>query len=698
MLYKRFITVLLLFLLVPNVALASDVKLKKIEPNSAQQIILPAAESLDDNTYILNKATDTTHNVLMSIAGTTFTTNDYRSGYFDKYTDYTHNCRKSYFNNTVANADSITSCTINLNKRVNLDSFFIHARNASGGCAVSVNFYLNNSLVYRHCPGKTLKSVYVDQFMAVDTIVIRGPGTADYFNEFEIFASNDPYYKSVGNLRFNLDNRDVTLQYTAAASSYVTGYQILLDDELIGTNNTSQTSFKINDLAPGKYTATVRAIYDDGKYVDAIIDFVVELEQPTNVTNLSAVIANKKDIKLTYTLPTKNYSYLQIYRDNELIADNYKQNSYIDASTAYDTSYTYKIVTVSPSGSKSVGVSKTIKTPIETADNISNLTATIDGKKDVKLSYKFATDTSYVQIFRDDELLVDNYKDSSYTDSSTEYNTSYTYKIVAVKDGGIKSTGVTKTIKTPVKPSVDVSSLKATATSSSVKLRWDNPKYDIETVTIYRKQDTVMAKARALFSAGDGYTPIFTTNGTEFTDLTVAPNTSYTYKVTTTIDGAETAGITVDVKTKPVELGETTVKPDANGDYVVTWSSPTTGKMQINVGGTKYAVVPAANKTFTVPAADVKFNLLGIADIELIPLDDDGKPVGPGAKPGGGGLGSLGGGDVAGIFDAPDLLNAAVSLLALIGLFVLFGLSFRLVPKLISAIKNAFYSGGSIKK
>lgn len=45
-------------------------------------------------------------------------------------------------------------------------------------------------------------------------------------------------------------------------------------------------------------------------------------------------------------------------------------------------------------------------------------------------------------------------------------------------------------------------------------------------------------------------------------------------------------------------------------------------------------------------------------------------------------------------FEASDLLTAGVALLGVVGAFVLLGLAFRVVPKLISLIVNAFTAGG----
>lgn len=45
-------------------------------------------------------------------------------------------------------------------------------------------------------------------------------------------------------------------------------------------------------------------------------------------------------------------------------------------------------------------------------------------------------------------------------------------------------------------------------------------------------------------------------------------------------------------------------------------------------------------------------------------------------------------------FEASDLLTAGVALLGVVGAFVLLGLAFRVVPKLVGLIVNAFTAGG----
>lgn len=53
--------------------------------------------------------------------------------------------------------------------------------------------------------------------------------------------------------------------------------------------------------------------------------------------------------------------------------------------------------------------------------------------------------------------------------------------------------------------------------------------------------------------------------------------------------------------------------------------------------------------------------------------------------------------DFAGItlpFTASDLLTAGVALLGVVGAFVLLGLAFRVVPKLVGLVVKAFTAGG----
>ena len=215
---------------------------------------------------------------------------------------------------------------------------------------------------------------------------------------------------------------------------------------------------------------------------------------------------------------------------------------------------------------------------------------------------------------------------------------------------------------------------------------------DLQFARIYRKKDNSEfgAKLKALFVNDDGYIPLFETNGTNFKDLTVASDTAYTYKVTT-VDNAdnETLGITVKTKTPKMSVGGGGTNIDENGDYLITWESPVTGKIKVLIAGKEHAIVPAADKKIIIPKDKMKFDLLGIPDVQLIPIDDSGNEGIP-SKPGGGGIGDIiGGGDTAAEITPENTLDMAVGLFLLVGGFLLLGMSFWLVPKLIRLIRQA---------
>ncbi|WP_162872482.1 hypothetical protein, partial [Klebsiella pneumoniae] len=115
---------------------------------------------------------------------------------------------------------------------------------------------------------------------------------------------------------------------------------------------------------------------------------------------------------------------------------------------------------------------------------------------------------------------------SSYVDKKLNYNQEYKYEISAYDASANKSTSVTGTITLITQ---DVTNLKANAKYDQVELTWSLPNAQgFKNVVIYRKNNDVKLFAR-LFKSNE--TPLFETNGTQFKDLTVEPDTNYTYRV-----------------------------------------------------------------------------------------------------------------------------------------------------------------------
>ena len=343
--------------------------------------------------------------------------------------------------------------------------------------------------------------------------------------------------------------------------------------------------------------------------------------------------------------------------------------------------------------------------------NIKNLSLLQD-KKSVLLSWETPNDKdfSHVKVYKNNTLFLDNVTVTNLTDTGVNYNDNYTYKITTVDTNGNESNGIIKTI-TLIEPpkEIEVKDLRAKAKDySEVELSWKNPNdEEFETVTIYRKsqESGIMARVLSFFST-DEYTPIFQTNGTLFKDLTVAPETTYEYKVTSLVAGVESEGVTTQVTTPQIAvINPEIIKEDpsdpTNQNFLFRWEKPTQGSIKILIDGKEFATVNAAAKQQLIPADKMVYDVLGNARIDLIQIiaiDEDGNEgaiVKPKVPPGGGGVGLV---DISSVgLGGKELLQSGISLFSVIAIFVLLGLSFPMARKLILTIRKAILKKSIIK-
>jgi hypothetical protein len=226
---------------------------------------------------------------------------------------------------------------------------------------------------------------------------------------------------------------------------------------------------------------------------------------------------------------------------------------------------------------------------------------------------------------------------TSYSFTSLNPNTTYTVKVISFDSVNNYSSGVTITVKTAIPTPEDIQDLQVDAKYDQVKLSWKRPESEFFShVNIYRKVVEDESFFNQLFgvstvfaaTTSDGYTPMFETNGTYWTDLTVEPETTYSYKVTSeNVEGKESEGVTIEVTTPPEPLptmNGVSTEQDENGDYVVTWTSPTTGTVKVLINGKEYAIVDAATQSIVIPKEDMKLNMFGRYDAKLVPVTDRG--------------------------------------------------------------------------
>jgi hypothetical protein len=305
---------------------------------------------------------------------------------------------------------------------------------------------------------------------------------------------------------------------------------------------------------------------------------------------------------------------------------------------------------------------------------------------DVSQSEKFYSYT----IYKNGEKL-STYTDINKDSVALSYVIGDIFTLKVTEKGGLESKGVSVTAKYDP-PLRNVDELNAKPDYNRVDLSWSLPESTkFKHVNIYR--DTVPEEKgffQKMFSsisvsAADGPTKIFETNGTYFNDLTVNPETTYEYKLTSVgTDGTETNGATVQATTleepTPV-IKDPGYEVTPEGDYLYTWTSPEKGKVKVLISGNEYQTVDAADKKILIPKDKMKYKMMGEPDISLQPISEYGKegeiheesPFEEGMLP----------------FEGGDLLKTSMSLLVVLGPFILLALAFLIYPKLKQLIVKA---------
>lgn len=310
---------------------------------------------------------------------------------------------------------------------------------------------------------------------------------------------------------------------------------------------------------------------------------------------------------------------------------------------------------------------------------------------------------SHVKISLNGKVVADNFKANKFEFTKLTPNQTYEIKVTAVGKDHRESQGITMTLTTddiPILP--EVVDLNAKVNSSEVQLYWKNPQHDyFNSVKIYRKeiikeQQTALNKiliGQKAFAddVNDGYKPMFETNGTIWKDLTVESETKYDYKLTTlNTVGAESTGVNITVKTSPAQIEGGGYEENENGDFLFTWTSPTTGKVKVLIDGKEYKIVDASLKQILIPKKDMVYDIWKNPKVTLVPISEtgeEGKPTKPTNPDGGNGIGNI-----KPPFDVIDVLKSSWGLLSLFGGFILLGLIIILFKPLVNLFRKTVKS------
>lgn len=434
---------------------------------------------------------------------------------------------------------------------------------------------------------------------------------------------------------------------------------------------------------------------------------------PSNVTSLIGSNITDTGFKISWNRPSDtDFSAVKIYLNGvyKSTVEAANPQTYTFANLVADTTYNVKVTSVDTIGNESSGATNIVKTnpppDVIPPSNVTNLTATPTFKS-VSLSWTNPPETDFakVKIYEDGvyQKSVTASEDSTAFFANLAAETLYTFKITSVDNTGNESVGSSIQVKTLPLPEVkNIKSLDADAKYDRVKLSWELPVDEyFHHVNIYRKVVKEESFFKNLFSLGattvyaadttDEYKPMFETNGTYWTDLTVDPETNYEYKLTSeNTDGRQSQGVTVEIATpqepKPKIEGAAFTK-STNEDYVVSWEEPTTGSIKIFVGGKEYKTVQASPGSYTIPKSDLVYTSIGDPDVKIQPITERGTEGDSISNP-----------KTTLPFSVTDLIESGNALLWLIAPFILLALAFLLVPKFRLLIFRSFSSKDKVSK
>lgn len=284
-------------------------------------------------------------------------------------------------------------------------------------------------------------------------------------------------------------------------------------------------------------------------------------------------------------------------------------------------------------------------------------------------------------------------KVTSYTLDNLTPDTDYVAKFDLVfSDGVIVTTEYNFKTKKPEIPQ-NVYDLTATATHKSVELTWKSKESNVQ-YAIYRSKKSTFS----LFNSSGG-DKIATTKNLTYIDDKVSADTNYSYTVTSVKPeyDLESDGTTVTIKTddkpKTPELDVTAPQKDKNGDWLIEWTEPNSGKVKVLIDDVLYKTVDASDLKIVIPNNKMVLDFWGNPKVTLVHVTEDGTeqtPVNPKDtdNPFGGNTNLAEKG-----LSSDNLLKYGVGLFTLIAMFVLLSLAFKVAHKLIK-MKRGSIGGG----
>ncbi|MCM0082546.1 fibronectin type III domain-containing protein [Geomonas sp. Red32] len=408
--------------------------------------------------------------------------------------------------------------------------------------------------------------------------------------------------------------RKVRVTWNASTSNGVAGYAVCRVNDvgvaatvaLVDTRGSSASSFTYFDLLAEPVTHYVYKVYAIdaiGNYSEASNEIDVTTPAPYDTVAPSTPVGlvcrgfNDKVVSLTWQASTKTNAdgsvtpaaAYNVYRDYQLIAT-VPTTSYIDNTVSPVTSYIYFVKAAdSDSNLSDASALLTVRTdasPTATAPGApSGLTDTAAYNL-VSMSWTASADAGVTYtVYRDGSPVAVGLTGLSYGDAAVTPNTGYHYTVTAVKNGGESVPSNVLTVTTPANPNNPSATVPDTPTNfvavsvnaGGVSLMWNSSLVGGNPVTGYLVQRGD--------ATGNNFVNIASTRVPGYTDTTVSPSTTYSYRVLAFSDaGIYSAPSAIWLAPVPaaVDLSDTTppsapagvaASAPTSGSVVLTWTA-----------------------------------------------------------------------------------------------------------------------------
>lgn len=220
-------------------------------------------------------------------------------------------------------------------------------------------------------------------------------------------------------------------------------------------------------------------------------DYELNFIELPEIKNLSKNNVSTNSVELFWDNPTdESFSHVDIYKNSELIVEEYQEEIFYSDNLEPNTDYEYTIITVDHNGNRSIGKKINITTKHVKIEELKNLVSEVDVYSvDFSWSLPESEYFSHLIIERDGLEISNDYTSSSFLNTGLEPDTTYIFKFITVYNDGTKSDGIIQSVTTnefiEYIPLIPPNNPIISEYNGSITISFDKPTGNISGYNIY---------------------------------------------------------------------------------------------------------------------------------------------------------------------------------------------------------------------